>query len=40
MPIRHIISQSFGHMCLNIGELRFEIICFQNRASGYVALRI
>ena len=26
MPIRHIISQSFGHMCLNIGELRIERI--------------
>ena len=25
MPIRHIISQSFGHMCLNIGELRLYI---------------
>ena len=24
MPIRHIISQCFGHMCLNIGELRHE----------------
>ena len=26
MPIRHIISQSFGHMCLNIGELRLILL--------------
>jgi hypothetical protein len=24
MPIRHYISQCFGRMCLNIGELRIK----------------